>query len=77
MIAANLPGDRAEGADREGALSGLQGLSLAEIERLVIEAAIARHEGSLPKAAAELGVAPSTLYRKREGWQADSRDESA
>lgn len=46
----------------------LQGLTLADIERLAIEAAIQRHDGSVPRAAKELGVAPSTLYRKREGW---------
>jgi two-component system, repressor protein LuxO len=47
----------------------LAGRTLGDIERLAIEAAIARHDGSLPRAARELGVAPSTLYRKREGWQ--------
>jgi DNA-binding NtrC family response regulator len=47
----------------------LAGRTLADIERLAIEAAIARHDGSLPRAARELGVAPSTLYRKREAWQ--------
>lgn len=48
----------------------LAGRTLAEIERLAIEAAIARHGGSLPRAARELGVAASTLYRKREAWAA-------
>ncbi|MFN3646184.1 MAG: sigma-54-dependent transcriptional regulator [Gemmobacter sp.] len=48
----------------------LAGRTLAEIERLAIEAAIARHGGSLPRAARELGVAASTLYRKREAWTA-------
>jgi len=46
----------------------LAGRTLAQIERLAVEAAIERHGGSLPRAARELGVAPSTLYRKREGW---------
>ncbi len=46
----------------------LSGLSLAQIEQFAIEAAIARHAGSVPRAAKELGVAPSTLYRKRETW---------
>ena len=49
-------------------LEGLAGKTLAEIERLVIEAAIARHGGSVPRAARELDVSPSTLYRKREAW---------
>jgi DNA-binding NtrC family response regulator len=41
---------------------------LAEIERLVIEAVLGRHGGSVPKAARVLEVSPSTLYRKLEGW---------
>jgi len=51
-----------------GGLDGLAGRTLAEIERLVIEESIARHGGSVPKAARELDVSPSTLYRKREAW---------
>ena len=38
------------------------------IERNVIEAAIAHFNGSIPKAAAMLKLSPSTIYRKREGW---------
>ncbi len=44
---------------------GLIGKTLAEIERWAIEETISRSEGSIPKAARILGVAPSTLYRKR------------
>ncbi|MBC7147594.1 MAG: sigma-54-dependent Fis family transcriptional regulator [Thioclava marina] len=51
-------------------VSTFEGMTLAEIERLVIEAAIERHDGSIPRAANELGVAPSTIYRKRESWSA-------
>ena len=51
----------------------LHGKTLAEIERLAIESAIARNGGSIPKAARELGVSPSTIYRKREGWEQASR----
>lgn len=50
-------------------LDGLVGRSLAEIERLVIEETIARHGGSIPKAARVLDISPSTIYRKREAWQ--------
>ena len=50
-------------------LDGLVGRTLAEVERLVIEATIARHGGSVPRAARTLDVAPSTLYRKIEGWK--------
>lgn len=49
-------------------VDALIGLTLAEIERLVIEEAIARHGGSIPRAARELDVPPSTLYRKLESW---------
>lgn len=53
----------------------LMGKSLAEVERLVIEAAIALHGGSVARAARTLDVAPSTLYRKMESWAAaDARD---
>ncbi len=46
----------------------LIGRPLVEIERLVIEATLARHAGSVPKAARVLALSPSTLYRKIEGW---------
>lgn len=48
----------------------LAGLTMADIERRVIEAAIARHGGSVPQAARELDIAPSTIYRKRDAWEA-------
>lgn len=44
-------------------------MSLAEIERHLIEAVIAQKRGSVPKAARQLGLSPSTLYRKRDAWQ--------
>ena len=43
------------------------GTDLANIER--IEATLARFDGSVPKAARVLELAPSTLYRKLEGWK--------
>jgi two-component system repressor protein LuxO len=43
---------------------------LAEIEREAIERAVELCEGNIPKAAAHLGISPSTLYRKRAAWQA-------
>ncbi len=49
-------------------LDGLLGRTLAEIERLVIEATIEMHGGSVTRAARVLDVAPSTLYRKMESW---------
>ena len=50
------------------ALEDLVGQPLAAIERQVIEATLARHGGSIPRAARVLEVSPSTLYRKIEGW---------
>jgi len=43
---------------------------LAQVERLVIEAVLARNGGSVPRAARVLDVSPSTLYRKLESWGA-------
>jgi len=51
------------------ALDLLSGRTLAQIERMVIEATIARHDGSIPRAAQELDISPSTIYRKREAWE--------
>ena len=47
----------------------LVGRTLAEIERIVIEATVARSGGSVPKAARVLDVSASTLYRKRDAWR--------
>ena len=49
-------------------LSGLEGLTLAEVERMVIEAAIERQNGNITQAAKSLAVNPSTIYRKLEKW---------
>ena len=43
--------------------------SYLEIERDILEAVIALHGGSLPKAAKSLDLSPSTLYRKRDAWE--------
>jgi DNA-binding NtrC family response regulator len=49
-------------------LDSLMGLPLAEAERLIVMATLARFDGSVPKAARSLDVSPSTLYRKLQGW---------
>ena len=46
----------------------LAGLTLAEVERRAVLGALSRHQGSVPRAARELDVAPSTLYRKLAAW---------
>ncbi|MEM1427997.1 MAG: sigma-54 dependent transcriptional regulator [Pseudomonadota bacterium] len=66
LVNAGLPAVNGEHVD-------LRGKTLAEIERLAIEFAISRNGGSIPKAARELGVSPSTIYRKREAWAEASR----
>ncbi|MEM7562238.1 MAG: helix-turn-helix domain-containing protein, partial [Pseudomonadota bacterium] len=41
---------------------------LATVEREVIEHAINLCDGNIPKAAGLLEVSPSTIYRKKQGW---------
>ena len=41
---------------------------LRDIERDAIEQAIAFFDDNIPRAAAALGVSPSTIYRKRQTW---------
>lgn len=73
MLPPDLLAIRAAPAPAAGERSGLSlgdlaGRTLAQIERIVIEDALARHGDSVPKAARELDVSASTLYRKREAW---------
>ena len=42
---------------------------LAEMEREAIETAIELCNGNVPQAAALLEVSPSTIYRKKQGWE--------
>lgn len=55
--------------DRQTPSDLLSGMTMSQIEELAIVAAIRRHKGSVPKAARELDIAPSTIYRKREVWE--------
>lgn len=70
QVGAAGPGelDGSAGLGGPAGLDGLVGKTLAEIERAAIEATILAEDGSVPRAAKVLGVAPSTLYRKREAW---------
>ena len=63
-----LPTPAASAPVESMALDALLGRPLAEVERLLIEATLARHNGSVPKAARVLDLSPSTLYRKIEAW---------
>ncbi len=60
----------------ESAAEILCGLPMDEIERLIIDAAIDQF-GSAPKAAKSLRVSPSTIYRKKESWDARELDAKA
>jgi DNA-binding NtrC family response regulator len=42
----------------------LEDLSLEEVERLLIEKALARHDGNVSRAAGDLGLSRSALYRR-------------
>ena len=72
-LAPGTEADGVEGPPPQVALAGLLGRPLAEIERLVIEATLSQHGGSVPRAARVLDVSPSTLYRKLEAWARASR----
>lgn len=43
------------------------------VEREIIEAAIAACDGNIPRAAAFLEISPSTIYRKKQAWEAIDR----
>jgi len=49
----------------------------SEIERDIMEAAIAHCGNSIPKASAMLNLSPSTIYRKRETWDAAEFDQAS
>lgn len=67
--AATLPPDTGAEDSGDGHLPDwLARMTLAEVERYVIESTVTRMRGNVPQAAAHLGVAPSTLYRKRISW---------
>jgi DNA-binding NtrC family response regulator len=57
--------DRFSFERNSNAIHQLVGLQLEELEQKFIEATIRAEGGSIPKAAEVLGVAPSTIYRKR------------
>ncbi|RKF18304.1 sigma-54-dependent Fis family transcriptional regulator [Altericroceibacterium spongiae] len=46
----------------------IRGRSLADLERMIIEAAIDEMGGNVTEAAQALGINPSTIYRKQQKW---------
>ena len=59
----------------DGTVAGIR--PLGEVEKDVIEEAIRLCDGNIPKAAAQLGISASTIYRKRMAWQAGGTDDAA
>jgi two-component system, repressor protein LuxO len=59
----------------DGTVAGIR--PLVEVEKDVIEEAIRLCDGNIPKAAAQLGISASTIYRKRMAWQAGDSPETA
>jgi DNA-binding NtrC family response regulator len=59
--AADLGLRRASPAEPAGRL---EDMSLEEVERVLIEKALARHGGNVSRAAAALGLSRSALYRR-------------
>lgn len=68
MAGGMAAGMAATGPAPAGLPAGWDRLTLAEIERRAIEAALERHDGSVPRAARDLDISPSTLYRKLDAW---------
>ncbi|NRD90065.1 sigma-54-dependent Fis family transcriptional regulator [Sphingopyxis sp. BSNA05] len=69
-------GERAQpiALEQRDGLSSFDDMTLEQIEQFFVERAVRRCNGSLTKAARQLGVSPSTLYRKREKWNVASPD---
>lgn len=63
LLVAHLPAFL-QSAALPSAIKRVQGLTLREMEELLIRDALRRHQGHRRKAAAQLGIDPSTLFRK-------------
>ena len=64
----HVPGTRMQSAEEDSGEHDIRPLWLMEKE--TIERAIERCGGNIPKAAAMLEVSASTIYRKRQAWEA-------
>jgi len=66
-------GTRQDGAAAATAADG-DIVPLWKVERDVIERAIEACDGNIPRAAAKLGISPSTIYRKKLSWEGGDTD---
>jgi DNA-binding NtrC family response regulator len=78
---ATPPADDTRRDDGEGVIAAPSVVSgngdivpLWKVERDVIERAIDACDGNIPKAAAKLGVSPSTIYRKKLTWESEKAE---
>jgi DNA-binding NtrC family response regulator len=60
-----------------GNYAGPGPMSLESMEKLLISEALRRHKGNRTKAARQLGINPSTLYRKMKVLDISANDENA
>ncbi|MFP3948738.1 MAG: sigma-54-dependent transcriptional regulator [Longimicrobiales bacterium] len=51
-----------------GSTAGVEGLTLEEVEALLVERALERHDGNVTRAAEELGLSRAALYRRIERY---------
>jgi DNA-binding NtrC family response regulator len=57
-----------EGPDGDQAVIYRSGMTMAEVERAAIEAALHEHRGNRRRAAEVLGIGERTLYRKIKAY---------
>jgi DNA-binding NtrC family response regulator len=68
-----MPGDL--GLNRQTQASDrLEDLTLEEVERILVQKAMARHEGNISHAATALGLSRTALYRRLEKYGLDTSD---
>jgi two-component system repressor protein LuxO len=63
LVGAGLP----SGSPPRALAEGIRPLD--DVIRGTIEAAVVACGGNIPRAASALGVAPSTIYRRLQGWR--------
>jgi DNA-binding NtrC family response regulator len=67
---AAIPANQVVAVDRKGGMTIDLTQPFHIIERQIIEEAIRRSGDSILKASQMLEISPSTIYRKKDGWEA-------
>jgi two-component system repressor protein LuxO len=73
MLPASIAGNQPAVQNRQPNSGSATPLPLWQEERRAIESALATFDGNIARAAAALEISPSTIYRKRQAWEARSR----